>query len=72
MTRPRRNVDDPIMTNCTLNDHGCVERIGKSEGYCKKCGWDAMEARRRRAMIRSGGLTKDSYGSRRLVIRYEM
>lgn len=71
MTRPRRSPQDPIITNCTLNDHGCVERIGKSDGYCKKCGWDAAEARRRKQMIRYGHMTKDDYGCQRLIVSHE-
>lgn len=72
-TKRKMSIEDRPAPYCLLNPgFGCADRDGKADTYCQKCGWNKTEAERRRALIRSGGLTKDSYGARRLVIRYEM
>ena len=71
MTIARTNAQTHEVLNCLLYDSGCPDRQGKSEGFCKKCGWDTTEARRRKQMIRYGHLTTDRYGCRKLIVKHE-
>ena len=71
MTAKKKNSNSETPNNCLLYSNGCADRQGKAESFCKRCGWDKNECQRRKQKIRDGGLQKDKYGYKRLVIEYE-